>query len=247
MTHPITLAELGPGEFRAAAGRLVAVYAAAMRPAQRMLAGRELIMERHAANPGFRALAVFTQGRPGDTAIAGVPGRGGSRRGAVQPSAVQPSAAGPSGQVLAGFIYGFHGRPGQWWHDTVATALASLDPPMATTWLADSFEVAELHVLPAYQGRGIGRRLLLEISGGRPERTVVLSTQDAESPARQLYRSVGFADLLAGFHFSGGDLPYAVMGATLPLRPGTPGTEAPGTGIAGDGTARPRSARPSSW
>jgi ribosomal protein S18 acetylase RimI-like enzyme len=222
MTHPITLAELGPGEFRAAAGRLVAVYAAAMRPAQRMLAGRELIMERHAANPGFRALAVFTQGRPGDT-------------------------AGPSGQVLAGFIYGFHGRPGQWWHDTVATALASLDPPMATTWLADSFEVAELHVLPAYQGRGIGRRLLLEISGGRPERTVVLSTQDAESPARQLYRSVGFADLLAGFHFSGGDLPYAVMGATLPLRPGTPGTEAPGTGIAGDGTARPRSARPSSW
>jgi ribosomal protein S18 acetylase RimI-like enzyme len=216
MTHPITLAELGPGEFRAAAGRLVAVYAAAMRPAQRMLAGRELIMERHAANPGFRALAVFTQGRPGD-------------------------------QVLAGFIYGFHGRPGQWWHDTVATALASLDPPMATTWLADSFEVAELHVLPAYQGRGIGRRLLLELSGGRPERTVVLSTQDAESPARQLYRSVGFADLLAGFYFSGGDSPYAVMGATLPLRAGAPGTEAPGTGIAGDGTARPRSARPSSW
>jgi ribosomal protein S18 acetylase RimI-like enzyme len=220
MTHPITLAELGPGEFRSAAGRLVAVYAAAMRPAQRMLAGRELIMERHAANPGFRALAVFTQGRPGDTATP---------------------------QVLAGFIYGFHGRSGQWWHDTVAAALASLDPPMATAWLADSFEVAELHVLPAYQGRGIGRRLLLELSDGRPERTVVLSTHDAESPARKLYRSVGFADLLAGFYFSGGDSPYAVMGATLPLRAGTPGTEAPGTVIAGDGTAPPRSARPSIW
>ena len=148
---------------------------------------------------------------------------------------------------MAGFIYGFTGRPGQWWHDTVATALASLDPSAATAWLADSFEVAELHVLPAYQGRGIGRRLLLDLTGGRPERTALLSTQDAESPARQLYRSAGFADLLAGFYFSGGDSPYAVMGATLPLRAGSSAREAPGTGIAGDGTAPPRSARPSSW
>jgi ribosomal protein S18 acetylase RimI-like enzyme len=226
MTLPITLAELGPGEFRDSAGRLVAVYAAAMKPQQRMLAGRESIMERHAANPGFRALAAFTRGRPGDPAI-------------------------PRGQVLAGFIYGFHGRPGQWWHDTVASALATMYPPAATTWLADSLEVAELHVLPAYQGLGIGRRLLLELTSGRPERTVVLSTQDTESRARRLYRSVGFTDLLTGFHFSGGDSPYAVMGATLPLRAGTPGPEAPGTGRAtenaGDGTAPPRSARPSNW
>ena len=56
----------------------------------------------------------------------------------------------------------------------------------------------------------------------------MLSTQDAESPARQLYRSVGFADLLPGFWFSGGDSPYAVMGATLPLRPAaTPGSKPP--------------------
>ena len=129
-----------------------------MRPPPRMLAGRESIMERHAANPGFRALAAFA-GRPG-SAIAGVPGRGGSRE--VPPTQCRPTQCRrPSGQALAGFIYGFHGRPGQWWHDTVARALASLDPPMATTWLADSFEVAELHVLPAYQGRRIGRRLLL--------------------------------------------------------------------------------------
>ncbi len=216
MTHPITLAELQPGEFQAAAGRLVAVYAAAMRPAQRMLAGRESIMERHASNPGFRALAAFSQ-----------------------------AASRSRGQVLAGFIYGFRGRPGQWWHDTVAAALASTDPPAASRWLADSFEVAELHVLPAYQGHGIGRRLLMELTSGRPERTAVLSTQDAESRARQLYRSAGFTDLLTGFHFSGGDSPYAVMGATLPLRAAAPGRAAPRTGIAGDGTAPPRSARPS--
>jgi len=248
MTHPITLAELAPGEFRAAAGRLVAVYAAAMRPAQRMLAGRELIMERHSANPGFRALAAFCPGQPGDAAIPGVTERGDSRGRSAQLSAALPGSVQASGQVLAGFIYGFHGHPGQWWHDTVATALASLYPLTANTWLADSFEVAELHVLPAYQGRGIGRRLLLELTGGRPERTAVLSTQDAESPARQLYRSAGFTDLLTGFYFSGGDSPYAVMGAMLPLRTDAAEREAPETGLASEGgTAPPRSARPSSW
>jgi ribosomal protein S18 acetylase RimI-like enzyme len=197
VTSPITLTELPPAEFRSAIERLVAVYAAAMRPPSRMLAGREAILERHAANPGFRALA------------------------ALAPASSQPGNAVPNGRpgaAIAGFTYGFHGQPGQWWHDTVAGALASMNPPTATTWLANSFEVAELHVLPAYQGSGIGRRLLLQLTTGRPERTAVLSTQDAESRARRLYRSVGFADLLTAFYFSGGDSPYAVMGAALPLR-----------------------------
>ena len=186
MTRSITLSELRPAEFRRAIGRLVAVYAAAMSPPQRMLAGRESILERHAANPGFRALVV--------------------------------RASGEGDPVIAGFTYGFRGAPGQWWHDIVASALASTYPPSAASWLDDSFEVAELHVLPDYQGAGIGRRLLLELTTGRPERTAVLSTQDAESRARRLYRDVGFTDLLTGFRFSGGEPPYAVMGASLPLR-----------------------------
>jgi ribosomal protein S18 acetylase RimI-like enzyme len=193
MTQPITLTELRPAEFRRAIGRLVAIYAAAMSPPQRMLAGRESILERHAVNPGFRALAALATGSgPG-----------------------HPEHNGP---VLAGFTYGFHGAPGQWWHDTVAGALAIAYPPSATAWLGDSFEVAELHVLPEYQGAGIGRRLLLELTTGRPESTAVLSTQDAESRARRLYRSVGFTDLLTGFRFSGAEPPYAIMGAQLPLR-----------------------------
>ena len=189
MTDPITLMELPPPEFRSAIGQLVAVYAAAMRPPTRMLSGRETILDRHATSPGFRALAALAPPR-------------------------QPQAE----AILAGFIYGFHGQAGQWWHDTVAGALATKYPPLAATWLADSFEVAELHVLPSYQGAGIGRRLLLTLTAERPEHTAVLSTQDAESRARRLYRSVGFSDLLTGFRFSGGDPPYAVMGAELPLR-----------------------------
>lgn len=121
------------------------------------------------------------------------------------------------GAVIA-FAYGFHGGSGQWWHDLVRSALvARWGQGVATEWLDDSFEVAEVHVHPEYQRRGIGRRLLFRLTGGRTERTAVLSTMDTNSPARRLYRSLGFTDLLTGYRFSGAPVPYAVMGAALPL------------------------------
>jgi len=124
------------------------------------------------------------------------------------------------GGQVAGFTYGFHGQNGQWWHDMVSAALAARSGGAAPyTWLDDSFEVAELHVMPSCQGQGIGRSLLLTLTAGRPERTAVLSTADAPTKARRLYRSVGFTDLLTDFLFSGGEPPYAVMGAPLPLSP----------------------------
>jgi ribosomal protein S18 acetylase RimI-like enzyme len=125
----------------------------------------------------------------------------------------------PQVSQIIGFAYGFRGTSGQWWHDVVQTGItATSDAAVAATWLADTLEVAEVHVRPEYQHRGIGRRLLLTLTAGRTERTAVLSTQDSESPARRLYRSLGFEDLLTGFSFPGGGPPYAVMGAVLPLR-----------------------------
>ena len=123
-----------------------------------------------------------------------------------------------------GFGYGFHGVAGQWWHDTVGRALAARrGDAAAVAWLDDSFEVAELHVAPDYQGRGAGADVLLRLTTGRPERTALLSTRDADSPARRLYRGTGFTDLLTAFHFfPGGEPPYAVMGAELPLRARSP-------------------------
>lgn len=188
----VSYRELGPREFRGAIRALVAVYAAAMNPPDRTLSGREAIMDRHAASPGFRGLTAHVDGQ------------------------------------LAGFTYGFHGENGQWWHDMVAAALATrsrtgvsiegfYDDEGPCAWLDDSFEIAELHVLPAWQGQGIGRSLLLSLAFGRPERTAVLSTADAPTRARRLYRGVGFTDLLTDFRFSGGEPPYAVMGALLPL------------------------------
>ena len=133
----------------------------------------------------------------------------------------------------AGFGYGFHGAAGQWWHDTVARALAAAQGAAAAAWLDDSFEVAELHVAPAHQGHGVGAGLLLRLTSDRPERTALLSTRDANSPARRLYRGVGFTDLLTGFaFFPGSEPPYAVMGADLPLRARS---------------GKPRSARPRRW
>ena len=200
----VTFTELRPAEFRTAINEFVAVYAAAMNPPERMLTGRDAILDRHAANPGFRAFAARAEP-----------------------------------DVLAGFNYGFHGTPGQWWHDMVAGALAQ-GPGRGSGpgWLEDSFDVAELHVLPTYQGMGIGRGLLLRLTADRPERTAVLSTADTESRARRLYRGVGFTDLLTGFRFSGSEPPYAVMGATLPL------ARSPREA---SGARSPRSPSPSSW
>jgi ribosomal protein S18 acetylase RimI-like enzyme len=120
---------------------------------------------------------------------------------------------------VVAFAYGFHGETGQWWHDLVLAAVGvTAGLPLASRWLADSFEIGEVHVDPGHQGIGVGRQMLLRLTTGRAERTAVLSTRDASSPARHLYRKLGFTDLLTAFCFPGGPDRYAVMGAALPLR-----------------------------
>jgi ribosomal protein S18 acetylase RimI-like enzyme len=173
---------------------LMGVYAAAMHVPAIQLPGRRAIMESHVINPAFRAFVVTA------------PTDGNSLR-----------------AKIVAFSYGFRGGRGQWWHDMVRSALlVSYGPTTAGEWLNDSFEVAELHVHPDYQQRGIGTSLLYRLTAGRRERTAVLSTMDSESPARRLYRSLGFVDLLTGYRFSGGNDAYAVMGAALPLSSARP-------------------------
>lgn len=180
------------------------------------LPGRRSVMEAHARNPAFRAIAVTVladEDRRAGVASLIHRAAGAGRAG---------DGDGRGGRVIA-FGYGFRGGQGQWWHDLVRSALtASSGAAVARHWLDDSFEIAELHVRPEYQRRGIGRNLLFQLTGGRAERTTVLSTMDANSPARRLYRSVGFTDLLTGYRFAGAAIPYAVMGAALPLSAGRP-------------------------
>ncbi len=138
-------------------------------------------------------------------------------------------SAQPGGPVIA-FCYGFRGAAGQWWHDVVMAGItAASGAATAAAWMSRTLEVAEVHVRPEHQHRGIGRTMLLTLTAGRPEHTAVLSTADSDSTARRLYRSLGFTDLLTGYSFPGNGIPYAVMGARLPLRLER-GSAAPGPG-----------------
>lgn len=122
------------------------------------------------------------------------------------------AAVGAFDPDLIGFGYGYEGLPGQWWHDVVAGALGR---DGTKRWLRDSFELAELHLLPAHHGKGIGRELLTRLLARSTAAHAVLSTPDAESPARQLYRSYGFVDLQVDFRFPGSPEAYAIMGVDL--------------------------------
>ncbi len=114
---------------------------------------------------------------------------------------------------LAGFCYGYRGADGQYWHDAVVRALGPAEGPR---WFGSCREIAELHVRPDAQGRGLGRLLLRAALEGATERTAALSVLDAtDSPAQNLYRSEGFAAVLPGFRFPGNPLSYAVMAKPL--------------------------------
>jgi ribosomal protein S18 acetylase RimI-like enzyme len=121
---------------------------------------------------------------------------------------------------LLGFGYGYLSRPGQWWHEQVRQGVV---PPQYTRWLADAFELVELHVLPEAQGHGLGEaqlRLLLANAAGS---TVLLSTPEGDTRAWRLYRRTGFVDVLRNHLFPGDDRPFAVLARALPLdSAGTP-------------------------
>jgi len=220
----LTLRELDRNQFRANLEACAGVYAAAMNPPAEQLPGRYVIMERHSGYAAFRAIAAIMLPDGGEPAESTAPG--GQATGTTALGGERSQGARP---LLVGFAYGFHGSGGQWWHDVVRRAATSvLGARTADDWFDDSLEIAEVHVLPGYQGRGTGLGMMLRLTAGRPERSAVLSTMDANTRARRLYHGLGFTDLLTGFEFPGTDLPYAIMGAPLPLPGASPGATRPG-------------------
>jgi ribosomal protein S18 acetylase RimI-like enzyme len=240
----LTLRELDRKQFLANLEACAGVYAAAMNPPAEQLPGRYVIMERHSGYAAFRAIAAIMLPDGGEAAAGTSPS--GQATGSTALVGQAMGSTGPGGQatgstamggeptqgarpLLVGFAYGFHGSGGQWWHDVVRRAAASaLGARTADDWLGDSLEIAEVHVLPGHQGRGTGLAMILRLTAGRPERSAVLSTMDANTRARRLYRGLGFTDLLTGFEFPGTDLPYAIMGAPLPLPGASTGSARPG-------------------
>jgi GNAT superfamily N-acetyltransferase len=118
------------------------------------------------------------------------------------------------GDRVAGFGYALPGQTGQWWHDVVRGALSPAD---GAFWLDSCLEIVELHVLPEFQGGGIGRALIRELVRDAPFRTAALSALEIPgSRARRLYASEGFRPLLSHFQFPGSTIEYAVLARRLP-------------------------------
>ena len=115
-----------------------------------------------------------------------------------------------SPERVVGMTYGYHGSKGQWWHDAV---LKQLSKEQTAEWLSDAYELVELAVHPAHQGRGIGTALIYELLDGRPESTCVLSTR-VDSDAHRLYERLGF-EHIKEMMFTPGGWPFYVMGKKL--------------------------------
>jgi ribosomal protein S18 acetylase RimI-like enzyme len=115
---------------------------------------------------------------------------------------------------VAGFAYGFPTPeiPTDGWYGSLRQAVG---PDGAERWLTGQFAVVWIAVHPDRRGRGIGRALLEHLLAGAGTERAWLVTHDLDTPARALYRSLGFRQLgrgPLGWH----DADRVVLGAGLP-------------------------------
>lgn len=123
---------------------------------------------------------------------------------------------------IVAIAYGYRGAPHQWWHQQVHNGMRRSGWPehAARELLSNYFELTELHVHPAAQGRGIGGTLLERLLRNRKEQAVLLSTPEVDGEdnrAWRLYRRQGFGDVVRNFVFAGDNRPFAILGRRLPL------------------------------
>jgi GNAT superfamily N-acetyltransferase len=99
---------------------------------------------------------------------------------------------------LVGFAYGFTGEQGQWFTDQAARVLP---PDVAAEWLGGHFDLVSLGVLEGWRRRGLGRGLLQGLTRDLPHaRWTLMTTADADDPARRLYAAQGWEVVGPGLH-----------------------------------------------
>ncbi len=108
-------------------------------------------------------------------------------------------------QVLA-FAFGTRSLPGQWWHDRVTAQLGKSYPVFQDAWV-----VTELAVAASHRKQGLAKRLMAELMSGQPASNILLSTQQYNTAARQLYEGLGFVYLSENFVFRSGESPFVIM------------------------------------
>ena len=109
---------------------------------------------------------------------------------------------------IIGLAYGYAAQPGDWWFTQIARVLST---PTDLRWLEDSFHLAELAVIPEWQGQGIGGNLHDTLLRAVTHRHALLSTAQSEGRAMQLYRARGWNVLCEKFIFPGTAVEYVVM------------------------------------
>ena len=194
------LIDLSPDDMQTRLGEALTVYVDAMRYPRGTENQRAPMWLDHTRRAGWRAVAAVHAEDAEDAEDA------------------EELTAAP----LLGVAYGYRGAPDQWWQQQVLRGLHHFGLPNAeiSRLMGDYFELTELHIHPRAQGHGIGEALARRLLRDRPEAHVLLSTPETnEEPNRawRLYRRLGFADIIRGYHFSGDPRPFAILGRALPL------------------------------
>lgn len=194
------LIDLSPVDMQRRLGEALGVYVDAMRYPRGTEDQRASMWLEHTRRTGW-------------TAVAAVEG--------PEPSPDEDPQALSSAPML-GVAYGYCGAPDQWWQQQVVQGLerGGTGKSRIAELMSNYFELTELHIHPEAQGRGLGEALTRRLLSGRGEPHVLLSTPEINGEANRawrLYRRLGFADVIRGYHFAGDPRPFAILGRELPL------------------------------
>jgi ribosomal protein S18 acetylase RimI-like enzyme len=193
------LIDLSPGDMERRLPDALSVYVDAMRYPRGTEEQRASMWLEHTRRHGWKAVAAVEV--PDNRATA---------------------AADLSTAPMLGVAYGYCGAPDQWWQQQVVQGLQRVgaDRARITELMTSYFELTELHIHPRAQGRGLGEALARRLLAGRGEAHVLLSTPEINGEANRawrLYRRLGFADIIRGYHFAGDPRAFAILGRSLPL------------------------------
>ncbi|BBZ04023.1 N-acetyltransferase [Mycolicibacterium chitae] len=201
------LIDLSPNDMQRRLREALHIYVDAMRYPRGTENQRESMWLEHMRRQGWKAVAAVQTGDP-DPAAPG--------------SATDPTEADLTAAPLLGVAYGYCGAPDQWWQQQVLQGLRRSGMPLESIeqLMHDYFELTELHIHPRAQGQGLGEALTRRLLSDRTEANVLLSTPEIngeDNRAWRLYRRLGFADVIRGYHFAGDPRPFAILGRSLPL------------------------------
>ena len=193
------LIDLSPSDMHSRLSDALAIYVEAMRYPRGTEEQRASMWLEHTRRHGWKAVAAVDADDDGSS----------------DPAAL---LAAP----MLGVAYGYCGAPDQWWQQQVVAGLqrGGADTTRITELMTSYFELTELHIDPRAQGRGLGEALTRRLLAGRDESHVLLSTPEINGESNRawrLYRRLGFADIIRGYHFAGDPRPFAVLGRSLPL------------------------------